>query len=87
MLIDPESGWKRDELVAALHAEGISTSVHFKALHLQPYYAERFRLRRGMFPVAERVSERTLSLPLSSAMTDEQVNRVVSVLCTLLRAR
>jgi dTDP-4-amino-4,6-dideoxygalactose transaminase len=87
VLIDPDSGWKRDELVAALHAEGISTSVHFKALHLQPYYAERFRLRHGMFPVAERVSERTLSLPLSSAMTDEQVDRVVSVLCTLLRAR
>ena len=71
----------------ALQREGISTSVHFKALHLQPYYAERFRLRPGMFPVAEMVSERTLSLPLSSAMTDEQVERVVSVLRTLLRAR
>ena len=87
VLIDPASGWTRDELVAALHSEGISTSVHFKALHLQPYYAQRFHLRPGMFPVAERVSERTLSLPLSSAMTDEQVERVVSVLSTLLRAR
>jgi dTDP-4-amino-4,6-dideoxygalactose transaminase len=87
VLVDPVSGWTRDELGTALHREGISTSVHFKALHLQPYYAERFQLRRGMFPVAERVSERTLSLPLSSAMTDEQVERVVSVLCTLLRAR
>jgi dTDP-4-amino-4,6-dideoxygalactose transaminase len=87
LLVDPDSGWTRGELAGALHAEGISTSVHFKALHLQPYYAERFHLRPGMFPVAERVSERTLSLPLSSAMTDEQVDRVVSVLCTLLRAR
>ncbi len=77
VLVDPDSGWTRDALGAALQREGISTSVHFKALHLQPYYAERFRLRRGMFPVAELVSERTLSLPLSSAMTDEQVNRVV----------
>ena len=87
VLVEPSSGWTRDALVAALHREGISTSVHFKALHLQPYYAERFQLRPGMFPVAEMVSERTLSLPLSSAMTDEQVERVVWVLGTLLRSR
>lgn len=87
VLVDPACGWTRHELAAALHREGIATSVHFKALHLQPYYAERFHLRPGMFPIAEMVSERTLSLPLSSAMTDEQVERVISVLCTLLRAR
>ena len=81
-----DSGWTRDALAAALRDEGIATSVHFRALHLQPYYAERFRLRRGMFPVAEMVSERTLSLPLSAAMTDDQVERVVDACSgTLLR--
>ena len=41
-----------------------------------------------MFPVAERVSACTLSLPLSAGMTDEQVERVVCVLRrTLLRER
>jgi dTDP-4-amino-4,6-dideoxygalactose transaminase len=87
VLVDPESGWTRDALAGALEAEGISTGVHFRALHLQPYYAERFRLRPGMFPVAEMVSERTLSLPLSSAMSNDQVERVVSVIRTLCRAR
>jgi dTDP-4-amino-4,6-dideoxygalactose transaminase len=87
LLVDPASGWTRDALADALQHEGISTGVHFRALHLQPYYAERFRLRPGMFPVAEMVSERTLSLPLSSAMSDDQVERVISVLRTLLRAR
>jgi dTDP-4-amino-4,6-dideoxygalactose transaminase len=87
VLVDPASGWQRDALVEALRCEGISTSVHFKALHLQPYYAERFRLRPGMFPVAESVAARTLSLPLSSAMTDGQVERVVSALRALLSAR
>lgn len=87
VLVDPASGWTRDALVEALQREGISTSVHFKALHLHPYYAQRFHLRPGMFPVAESVAARTLSLPLSSGMTDEQVERVVSALRALLRAR
>jgi dTDP-4-amino-4,6-dideoxygalactose transaminase len=87
VLVDPGSGWTRDGLGQALQREGIATSVHFKALHLQPYYAQRFGLRPGMFPVAEMVSARTLSLPLSSAMTDGQVERVVSVLRALLNAR
>ena len=62
--------------------------LHFRALHLHPYYAERFNLRPGMFPIAEMVSERTLSLPLSAGMTDEQVERVTTtVRRMLLRAR
>jgi dTDP-4-amino-4,6-dideoxygalactose transaminase len=77
ILVGPESGWSRDGLMAALREDGISTSVHFKALHLHSFYAERFQLTRGMFPAAELVSDRTLSLPLSAGMTDGQVAQVV----------
>jgi dTDP-4-amino-4,6-dideoxygalactose transaminase len=87
VLVDPASGWTRDGLGQALQREGIATSVHFKVLHLQPYYAQRFHFRPGMFPAAELVASRTLSLPLSSGMTDEQVERVVSELTALLRTR
>jgi len=88
MLVDPESGWSRDALMTALRKEGVSTGVHFRALHLLRYYADRFALRPGMFPVAEMVSERTLSLPLSAGMSDGQVERVVGVVRrTLLRER
>jgi dTDP-4-amino-4,6-dideoxygalactose transaminase len=74
--------------MAALREAGIATSVHFRALHLQPFYAERFGLRPGMFPVAERVSAQTLSLPLSAAMTDGQAEQVADVVRrTVLRAR
>jgi dTDP-4-amino-4,6-dideoxygalactose transaminase len=77
ILVDPASGWSRDALLTALRDDGISTSVHFKALHLTSFYAERFNLTRGMFPVAEMVSDRTLSLPLSAGMTDGQVAQVI----------
>jgi dTDP-4-amino-4,6-dideoxygalactose transaminase len=88
VLVDPESGWTRDALVIALRSQGIATSVHFRAVHLLRYYADRFALRPGMFPVAEMVSDRTLSLPLSAGMRDDQVARVIAALRrTLLRER
>jgi dTDP-4-amino-4,6-dideoxygalactose transaminase len=78
ILVDPEHcGLDRSALSAALAARGVATSLHFKALHLHSYYAERFGLARGQFPQAERVSDQTLSLPLSPAMTDDEVAHVI----------
>jgi dTDP-4-amino-4,6-dideoxygalactose transaminase len=77
-------GWTRDDLAAALRERGIATSVHFKAIHLHRYYAERFGYRRGMFPNAEFVSDRTLSLPLSAGTDDADVDRVITVLRELV---
>jgi dTDP-4-amino-4,6-dideoxygalactose transaminase len=77
ILVGKDSGWRRDELADALRADGISTSIHFRAVHLHSYYATRFGLRPGMFPVAERVSAETLSLPLSPALSDGDVTRVI----------
>jgi dTDP-4-amino-4,6-dideoxygalactose transaminase len=65
---------------AALWDRGVTTSVHFSSFHLQAYYAQRWGYRRGMFPVAESISDRSLSLPLSSGMTDDAVDRVIEAL-------
>jgi dTDP-4-amino-4,6-dideoxygalactose transaminase len=71
---------------AAAHAEGgVGTSVHFRAVHLHSYYRDRFGFQRGMFPNAETVSDQTLSLPLSPAMPDGDVDRVIEVLHECLR--
>jgi dTDP-4-amino-4,6-dideoxygalactose transaminase len=79
-----EAGRSRDELREALRHRGIATSVHFTALHLFTFYAERLGLRRGMFPAAEQVSDCTMSLPLSPAMSDDDVARVVDTLGSLV---
>jgi dTDP-4-amino-4,6-dideoxygalactose transaminase len=86
VLVDEKAaGVSRDTLHARLRALGISTSVHFRAVHLHPYYQERFGFCRGMFPVAEAVSDTTLSLPLSAAMTDEAIDRVIEACHDVLR--
>ena len=85
VLVTPASGWSRDDLIAALAARGITTSVHFRALHLHRYYAERFGFVRGQFPAAERVSDSVISLPLWSAMSEIDALQVVETLGHLLR--
>jgi dTDP-4-amino-4,6-dideoxygalactose transaminase len=71
------AGLSRDELQRRLAARGVSTSIHFRALHLQPYYQERFGYARGMFPAAEAISDTTLSFPLSAGMRSDAVERVI----------
>jgi dTDP-4-amino-4,6-dideoxygalactose transaminase len=79
ILIDPaRCGRTRDEVQHALQQAGIGTSVHFRALHLHPFYAERYGFARGMFPVAEAISDTTLSLPLSAALTDAELDAVIA---------
>jgi dTDP-4-amino-4,6-dideoxygalactose transaminase len=82
---EADAGISRDALQARLRDLGVMTSVHFRALHLHPFYQERFGFRRGMFPVAESVSDTTMSLPLSSAMTPAQVDRVIESVHETLR--
>jgi dTDP-4-amino-4,6-dideoxygalactose transaminase len=86
VLVDEqEAGISRDTLRQRLHDRGIATSVHFRAVHLHPYYQDRFGLQRGMFPHAEAVSDTTLSLPLSPAMTPASVERVIEAVHESLR--
>ncbi len=74
----------RDAVMEALKAEGIATSVHFVAMHLQPYYAERFSLRPEDFPVGAEISRRTISLPLSSLLSDADVEDVITAVHKVL---
>jgi dTDP-4-amino-4,6-dideoxygalactose transaminase len=67
---------RRDALQAHLHGNGIGSGVHYpKPVHLQPFYAER-GYRQGTFPVAERLANEVLSLPMFPFMAEEQMEFV-----------
>jgi perosamine synthetase len=71
-------GMDRNALGMALREEGIGTSVHFKPLHLFPWYRKRLRLKTARFPVAEAAFAETLSLPIWPDMSEPEVDRVVA---------
>jgi len=67
----------RDLFIERMFERGIGCSVHYIPLHLQPYWRDTYRLTPEMFPVSQRIYERTLTLPLYSRMTNADVERVV----------
>ena len=67
----------RDRIAQALHAERIGVGIHYRAVHLHPYYRARFGYQPADLPNAHAVSNRTLSLPLGAALSDGDVTDVI----------
>jgi dTDP-4-amino-4,6-dideoxygalactose transaminase len=67
----------RDRFLAALHAEGIGSGVHYRSLTEHEFYRRALALAPGACPAAEDAGRRILSLPLSPALSDEDVEDVV----------
>lgn len=87
LLIDEtETGISRDRMLVALHEQNIGTGVHYRAIPELKVYRERFGWRAEDWPHARRIGERTLSLPLSANLTDEDVDDVVAAVHAALRA-
>ncbi|MFQ5654073.1 MAG: DegT/DnrJ/EryC1/StrS family aminotransferase, partial [Planctomycetota bacterium] len=75
----------RDGLVLALKKENIGTGIHFRGLHLQPYYRDRFDLRPEDLPNATYISERIISLPLYPAMAEKDILVVANTVKKLIK--
>lgn len=74
MLLKPDGlRISRDQFIEELNRNGIGTSVHFIPLHLQPYYAKKYGLERGQFPVTEAIYHRLISLPIYPKLTDHDI--------------
>jgi len=74
----------RDRVLEDLHAAGIGAGVHYPVpIHLTAAYAG-LGYTAGTFPVAERIAQELLSLPLFPEITAAQQERVVCVLKSVL---
>lgn len=76
------AGIDRASLMRVLAENGIGSQVHYVPVHRQPYYAKRYGSLS--LPGADRYYAQALSLPLSAAMTDDDVARVVTALAQAL---
>ena len=67
----------RDAFIEAMHRSGIGTGVHYLSVTEHDFYQRRFGWKPEMWPCAMQTGRHTVSIPLSSALTDHDVNRIV----------
>ena len=75
----------RDEVIQGLSERGIGTSVHYVPLHRHPYWRDRYGLTPQMFPRADSAYRSMISIPLFTAMSDADQDRVIAALHEVLR--
>jgi UDP-4-amino-4,6-dideoxy-N-acetyl-beta-L-altrosamine transaminase len=76
---------ERNDLFAALRADGLGVNVHYIPVHLQPYYrALGFDI--GDFPASEAYYSRAISIPLYAGLTDDQQSYVLEKLTKYCRS-
>jgi dTDP-4-amino-4,6-dideoxygalactose transaminase len=74
----------RNEFIDLLKQENIGSGIHFTPTHLHSFYQKEYGYKVGDFPNAEFIGERTISLPFSTKLNEqdladvaEAVHRVV----------
>lgn len=68
----------RNDFIDKMFKQGIGCGVHYIPLHLQPYWRDTYNLVPEMFPISQHVYEHTVSLPIYSSMSIEDIERVIN---------
>jgi dTDP-4-amino-4,6-dideoxygalactose transaminase len=85
LLVLDELAVDRQTVIAALDAENIGVGIHYVPVHQHPYYRQQFGFVDSDFPNASFVGERTISLPLSPAMSEQDVDDMATALTRIFR--
>ena len=86
ILIDEDrAGISRDAFLDAMTEHNIGVGVHYLSVPEHPFYQQRYGWRPEDYPNAMRIGRQTVSLPLSPALTDDDVDDVVAAVRQILR--
>ena len=73
-------GVKRNKVMESLASFGIDSLIHYPIPpHLQDAY-KHLNYHKGDFPIAERLAESVLSLPICPSLSEEQINHVIVII-------
>jgi perosamine synthetase len=76
----------RSTVFKALRAENIGVNVHYRPVHLHPYYVNNHGTAPGMCPKGEAVYDEIITLPVFPAMSDQDVTDVIKAVTKVTNA-
>jgi dTDP-4-amino-4,6-dideoxygalactose transaminase len=80
VVVSDDSPLDRDDFLERMTINKIGVGVHYRAVHLHPYYRDRYQIAPSSLPVATAISDRTLSLPLGTNVSYRDQDDVVDAL-------
>jgi len=78
-------GMDRSGFIREMAEMGIGCSVHFIPLHLHPFYREIFGLKHDDYPIAQKIYDQEISLPLYPSMQEEDIRHVIQCIHKILK--
>lgn len=87
LINEERAGMNRDEFMERMKEKNIGTGLHYRAVHLYPYYREHYGFAEGDFPHAESACARIVSLPLFPSMTEAEHDRVLDVMYSIFNSK
>ena len=70
----------RDTVYKMLREENIGVNVHYKPIHLQPFYLDNYNTFEGQYPISEEIYKNIITLPIFPTMNDKDVDYVVNAI-------
>ena len=86
-MIDKEKfGLHRDQLIEELNKSGVGTSVFFIPFFEHSFYRNKYNLKAEDYPVARRIFDQTVALPLFTKMSVSDV-KIISDIVKKIHSR
>lgn len=79
-----DAGISRDSLLQEMTKRKIGVGVHYLAIPEHPFYQRRFGWSPDDFPNATRYGRRAISLPISAALTNKDIDDVITAVREIL---
>lgn len=74
----------RDRMIEMLKDEGIETNFLTYALHVQPYYKEKYGFRGESYPQSLMIYERSLALPFHESVGSKEIGIISKTIKNIL---
>ena len=78
---------KRDDFLNKMNDNKIGVGVHYESIPMHPYYQETFDWNPSDYPNALKFGNETVSIPISPKLTDNELDKIISVTKSILSGK
>lgn len=75
----------QEEIIRKIESHGVGVGVHFPCLPLTKYYSEKYGYKEDDFPVASKMTEKIVSIPLYPGLKDSEVDRIINAIKEVIK--